>query len=167
MITEGRKVYVLTNNLSQNITITTNSPFAISLDSVNYSTSITLGTGGGHFYVRYQPAPGNQNDAGTVSLVSGSTSTSIDLLGFSCTITCTPPQDLSISSADLQHLHLSWNAPVADQTEQSLSWNNRSASTFARYGSSRWTLVQRFTEADLVPHHNRRRSCRKNSSRSH
>ncbi|MCR4856723.1 MAG: C10 family peptidase, partial [Bacteroidales bacterium] len=152
-VTEGRKVNVLTHSLTNNITITTSSPFAVSLDSVNYSTSITLGTGGGNFYVRYQPAPGNHNDVGTIALASGSMSASIDLQGLSCTITCTPPQDLGISSNDLQHIHLFWSSPQADQTEQTLSWNDGNLSTSYSYGYNQLTLLQRFTEADLISHH--------------
>ena len=153
VVTEGRKVSVLTHSLSNNITITTNSPFAVSLDSVNYSTSISLSSSGGNFYVRYQPAFGNQNDAGTVSLVSGSKSASIDLQGFSCTISCLPPQDLAVSSTDLQHLHLSWSAPQVDNTEQTLSWNDRALSYTFTYGSSQLTMLQRFNEADLISYH--------------
>ena len=153
VITEGRKINVLTHNLTNNITITTSSPFAVSLDSVNYSTSITLSSNGGNFYVRYQPSPGNQSNTGTVNLVSGSKSASIDLQGFSCTISCLPPQDFTISSSDLQHLHLSWNAPQVDQTEHTLSWNDRALGTRYSYGTSQLTLLQRFSEADLVAYH--------------
>ena len=152
-ITEGRKINVLTHNLTDDITITASSSFAVSLDSINYSSSIILNSNGGNFYVRYQPAPGDQNDSGTISLVSGPQFASIDLLGLSCTINCLPPQDLTISSSDLQHLHLAWSAPQTDQTEQTLSWNDRQRSTRYSYSSSQLTLLQRFSEADLVPYH--------------
>ena len=88
IVSEGRKINVVSNNLSSPITISTSSPFFVSTDSVHYGSSITMGTGGGYFFVKYSPSTGIQRDSSSITLASGSTTTSIVLQGFTFVIDC-------------------------------------------------------------------------------
>ena len=152
-ISEGRKVNIITHNLSNPVSITTSSPFFVSTDSVHYSTSVSLSTGGGAFYIRYQPATGIHSDSANVAITSGSLTENISLKGFTYTINCLPVNDLNISSSDLSHINIAWTEPQMDTTPQILTWNNAKTSNYS-YNNNKVTLLQRFTTADLASHHN-------------
>ena len=135
------------------MTISTNSPFFVSTDSVHYGSSITMGTGGGYFFVKYSPSTGIQRDSSSITLASGSTTTSIVLQGFTFVIDCQPINNLNISSSDLSHINIVWTEPQMDTTPQILTWNNAKTSNYS-FNNNKVTLLQRFTTADLASHHN-------------
>ena len=153
IVSEGRKINVVSNNLSSPITISTSSPFFVSTDSVHYGSSITMGTGGGYFFVKYSPSTGIQRDSSSITLASGSTTTSIVLQGFTFVIDCQPINNLNISSSDLSHINIAWTEPQMDTTPQILTWNNAKTSNYS-FNNNKVTLLQRFTTADLASHHN-------------
>ncbi len=150
---EDRKVHVITHSLSNPISISTSSPFFVSTDSVHYSTSVSLSTGGGAFYIRYQPTAGIHADSANVAITSGSLTENISLKGFTYTINCLPVNDLNISSSNLSHINIAWTEPQMDTTPQILTWNNAKTSNYS-YNNNKVTLLQRFTTADLASHHN-------------
>nr|MCR5550471.1 C10 family peptidase [Bacteroidales bacterium] len=153
---EGKKVRVITHHLSNPISITTSSPFSVSTDSVHYSSSVSLPTGGGTFYVRYQPAAGIHVDTNSIVTVSsGSLTENISLKGYTYAINCLPVNNLSITSSDLEHIHLGWTAPQIDTTPQTLSWNTGVYSNSTSIRDNKVTLLHRFTPTDLVPQHNK------------
>ena len=149
---EGRRVYVITHNLSNALSISINSPFAVSTDSVHYSTSVSLPSGGGSFFVRYQPSVGLQADSANVTITSGSSSTTVSLKGFTYTINCLPVNNLNITSSDLSHINIAWTEPQMDTAPQILTWNDAKTTNYS-FNDNKVTLLQRFTTADLASHH--------------
>ena len=80
-----RQTTVIGYNLTSDITAITDAPFAVSTDGTTWNTTASLSAAGGTLYVQYVPtAEGFDN--GTVELVSGSASATIDLVGaaFEC-----------------------------------------------------------------------------------
>ncbi|MBP5205252.1 MAG: C10 family peptidase, partial [Bacteroidales bacterium] len=153
---EGKKVNIITHHLSDPISVTTSSPFAVSTDSIHYSHSLSLDTVGGAFYVRYEPATGIHSDVSQVTISSGSLSVSVSLSGNTFMLNCIPVQDLNIVSSDLQHINLSWTRPQIDTTSQILTWNEGLYSYYSfPSDSNKFILLQRFAESDLVPYHNK------------
>ena len=149
---EGVKVNIITHNVSSPITVATIPPFAISADSINYGNSITIGTGGGHFFVRYEPNAGLQADTGIVTISSGTLATSVTLQGYTYNINCLPISDINITSSDLEHILLTWSEPTIDTTPQTLSWNDGHISNYS-FNDNKVTLLQRFVTSDLASIH--------------
>lgn len=79
-------------NLTGNIAISTQAPFAVSLDGSNYTTSVSMPAAGGTLYVQFAPTSVNAVNE-TVTLTSGSLSATISLTGsgFECTAITTFP----------------------------------------------------------------------------
>lgn len=89
-------------NLTGNIAISTQAPFAVSLDGSNYTTSVSMPAAGGTLYVQFAPTSVNAVNE-TVTLTSGSLSATISLTGsgFECTAITTFPYTCTFAEDDV------------------------------------------------------------------
>lgn len=82
--TKAEIVVVKGHNLTDAITVTTNAPYEVSTDSINWNTNINIASEGDTIYVRYTPpTPGTHTGKITLSNPLASNFT-IDLIGLSC-----------------------------------------------------------------------------------
>ena len=156
-VSSSQSTPILAAHLSTNITATVSGNFKISTDNVNFYTSKTLGSSGGTLYVRYEPTASSGTEHGYVAMVSGSVKDTIYLTGtlYDNTPYCLPPESLSISSQDLHNVSLQWVAPVLTEDPHSLSWSTNNVNSFWGSGYSyKISMLQRFSNEDLVPYHN-------------
>lgn len=65
------QTYVIAYNLTEDITVTTTAPFAVSTDNVTFASTVSMAQNGGTLYIQYAPVSAN-NDEGTVTLSSDS-----------------------------------------------------------------------------------------------
>ena len=157
-VSSSQSTPILAAHLSTNITATVSGNFKISTDNVNFYTSRMLGSNGGTLYVRYEPTASSGTEQGYVALVSGSVKDTIYLTGtlYDNTPHCLPPENLSISSQDLHNVSLQWNAPVLAEDPHTLSWSTNNVNLFWGSGYNyKISMLQRFSNEDLVPYHNR------------
>ena len=156
-VSASQSTTILTVHLSSGITATATGNFKISTDNTNFYTSRTLGINGGTLYVRHEPAATSGSEYGFVTLVSGSVQDTIYLKGilFDNTPHCLPPKNLNISSQDLHNISLHWDAPIIDPDPHTLSWSSQTYTTNLSIGNNyKVSLLQRFSNEDLVPYHN-------------
>ena len=155
-ISEGKPISILTHSLPAPISATATGNFQISTDSIHYSTTLSLSSSGGTLYVRYQPTSSDGTERGFLYLTSGNTRDTISLVGSSYSNTCLPPENLSISSQDLQHISIRWDKPDMDTVPQTLSWSSDYINFSSGYPSDyKVTILQRFCDTDLVALHGR------------
>ena len=93
-------------NLTDMITVSVNTPFEISTDSVNYSQTVTM-TGTEHdLYVRYFPYAAG-TDSAEITLTSGTSSATVNL--YANCIACDYPSNLSVSAITSTSAVVSWS----------------------------------------------------------
>ncbi|MBR5921410.1 MAG: C10 family peptidase, partial [Bacteroidales bacterium] len=156
-VSESKTISVLAANLGSSITATVTGNFKISTNNTNFYTSRTLSSQGGTLYVRYHPTVSSGSETGRLVLTSGNVSDTILLTGtvYDPYPHCLPPEDLSISSQNLQDITIQWNAPVLDPDPHTLTWSSGSAYMNYGYGSDyKKSMLQRFCDTDLVACHN-------------
>ena len=153
--TEDQSILVLATALSAGITATVTGNFRISTDNSNYSTSRTLSTSGGTLYVRHLGCPVGVTDYGTIYLASGSLHDTIRLSGRTLPVpSCTAPQNLSVSSQDLQHIDIQWDAMNANPDPHTLTWSSGVVATnYYYYSDVKFSMMQRYCDSDLVAYH--------------
>ena len=147
-----QKVSVSGSGLSTNIQANVTGNFLISNDSVNFSTTTTLPLHGGELFVKYISSSVEHED-GTITLTSGSSSTTVALTG-QIHGECPSPQNLAISNLN-GAIGLSWDDCASLNAQQGeMTWLNDVANI--HYGSTAAIerhIVQRFDANDLAPYH--------------
>ena len=93
-------------NLTDMITVSVNTPFEISTDSVNYFQTVTMTDTEHDLYVRYFPYAAG-TDSAEITLTSGTASATVNLYG-SC-IACEFPSNLSVSTVTGSSAIVSWS----------------------------------------------------------
>ena len=93
---------VIVYDLTDDITISTESPFALSLDGTDYATSVSMPAEGGTLYVQFAPTSTDASE-GTVTLTSGELNATITLAGsgFECGTITTFPYNTSFETSDV------------------------------------------------------------------
>lgn len=136
----SQSVVVTTSGLSNNITISTAAPFQISGNDNTWSTSLTMASTGGTFYVRYQPTVvGTQT--GTVTLNSvGQTPATVSLSGVATAQgDCDAPINFSVEAIDAVTANLSWTSPTTVSIFEDVE--SHSAFTINSPGSIGWSYI--------------------------
>ena len=149
-VSEGREVSIITNALTADITATAHGNFYISTDSVNYYTTRTISSAGSKLYIQYQPVDNVNNDEGFVTLSSGVTRDTIFLTGKTYNRICLPPQNLTVSSQNLQLISLNWEAPAIDPEPETISWSSDVQSFMGGFSTNAVTILHRYTDTDLM-----------------
>ncbi len=153
-VSETKPVSVLTNALSAPVNATVSGPFQISLDSVNFASSLSLNSTGGTLYVRYEPSSIGHPEHGSLCLASGATVETIMLSGNCYQVNCPPPTNLLVTTQDLQNIDLSWDAAILPLDQQTITWYPGGFCSGVRYGSDvTVSVLQRFCDSDLVVMH--------------
>ena len=151
---EGEPVFFWSNALSSPLTATVTGCFQISVDSVNYGNTITLGNNRGTMYVRFAPTESILVEHGYLYLTAGSIVDTVILTGGAYTISCAPPENLMVSSQDLQHITIQWDSAAPDHYQQIISLGvddlDGRVST-SNYDS--YTFLNRYCDTDLVAYH--------------
>ena len=88
-------------NLTGNIAISTQAPFAVSLDGSNYNTSVSMPAAGGTLYVQFAPTAVGAA-TGSVSLTSGSVNQTLALTGngYACSVITNLPYNCTFAEDD-------------------------------------------------------------------
>lgn len=153
-VSEGAPVNVFTNALTEPLTATATGRFQISLDSVNYANTQTLSANGGTLYVRYASSFDANTDHGYLNLSSGNQNDIISLTGIGYTIRCGAPENLTVTTQDMQNVNIQWDPANMGLTQQELSWDVEDPSFGTGYGSDYMvTYLHRFCDTDLVAYH--------------
>lgn len=153
-VSEGCPVHVLTNALSDSLTAIATGSFQISIDSINYADTLALSATGGTLYVRYTPSPNVTTEHGYMYLSSGSLHDTITLTGSGYTVRCGAPENLTVTTQDLQHITIQWEPTSTGLNQQRLSWGDENPIFGVGYGSDyRVTLLHRYCDTDLVAVH--------------
>ena len=100
--TASKTANVIVYDLTDDITISTESPFALSLDGTDYATSVSMPAAGGTLYVQFAPTSTDASE-GTVTLTSGELNATITLAGsgFECGTITTFPYNTSFETSDV------------------------------------------------------------------
>ena len=157
VVSESKPVNVLTNHLSGGVSAVVTGNFKVSTDNSTFSTSLTMGSSGGTLYVRYHPTINSGTEHGYVVLSSASVHDTIMLTGvvYNATPYCLPPENLSISSQNLQDVSIQWEMPTVPADLHTLTWSANSVNM--NYGSSsdyKRSMLQRYCDTDLITYHN-------------
>lgn len=155
----SKTVSIIATSLTSPITATVSGNFTISTNDTNFTTSQTMSSNGGTLYIRHHPSEVGITDHDYIILVSDNIRDSIALTGNTFRSSCNPPQNLTITSSDMQHINLQWEAPQTISDPVDLSWSNDTISRYLRYrgspGDQKLSMMQRFCDTDLVAHHNK------------
>ena len=153
-VSEGRPVHVMANALSAPLVATATGNFQVSIDSVNYANAQTLASTGGVLYVRYNSLPDVTTEHGYLYLSSGSLNDTVVLTGNGYAVHCGAPENLSITTQDMQHITIHWEPTSARLDQQRLDWGTEDPSFGVGYGSDyNVTLLHRYCDTDLVAFH--------------
>ena len=154
---DSKSVSVLGANLDNPITASVTGSFKISNNNLNFFSIRTLNSNGGTLYVRYEPTINSGSESGYIVLTSGSIIDTIYLSGivYDPYPHCLPPENLTISSQNLQDITIQWDAPVIAPDPHTLTWSSNSANMSYGSGSEyKKSMLQRFCDTDLVAYHN-------------
>ena len=154
MVSESVPIHILANALTAPLTATTTGSFQISADSVNYSSTLPLNSNGGTLYVRFAPSDSISVEHGFLYLTAGSIVDTIILTGGAYNISCAPPENLMVSSQDLQHITIHWDSAVPDHYQQILSLGVNDLDYLANISNyDSYTFMNRYCDTDLVAYH--------------
>ena len=159
---EIQRVEVTTANLEDVVNVLVDGNFSVSLDSVNFSNSLSLPITGGSFYVKYASQQESSNcDRTKVTVTSGVAVDSVLLIGLNYMPACHAPlsmyaeQGTIDAGTDTNQVMLTWQAPLPDMT--TVSWDSIPGSSMGGNQSSYEVIpVHRMEESDLLPFHKHR-----------
>ncbi|MDY6348544.1 MAG: C10 family peptidase, partial [Bacteroidales bacterium] len=157
-VSESKSVFIISTSLVQTINATVVGNFGVSIDSSTYLQNLDINSTGGKLHIRHNGSEVGATEQGLLILSSGSATDTVYLTGntFVDVFDCLPPQNLVISTQDLQHVNLNWNSPTVDHDPKYLSWSSENVSVFSGYASYyRFTMLQRYCETDILPYHNK------------
>ena len=141
--TLSKTVNVSGFNLTSPITVSTNAPFAVSLNDTTFSTSVSLPAAGGTLYVQYAPTAVVPNN-GTVTFTSGEATATVALTGegFECTTVTTFPYETNFTNATLNEC---WT--VEDANADDYTWEFSTSG----YASIRWNASEAMDDWLISP----------------
>ena len=102
----GQLVTVNAFNVTDDITVSVNTPFEVSTDDINYSQMVIMTDTDHDLYIRYFPSIAG-TDSDMVSITSGTASADVALFG-NC-IACDYPSELSVSTVTSTSAVVSWS----------------------------------------------------------
>ena len=103
----SQTVTVTGYGISDDITATTDAPFEISLDNLNYSDEVTMSSTDSILYVRYHPTIAGNNSS-SLTLTAGSTSTDVPLTGSSVDCNNTLPYEQNFDNIPENSIPICW-----------------------------------------------------------
>lgn len=115
-----KSINVTTYNLTEDITVTTNTPFSVSMDNTEFSNSTVIPASGGPLYVKYTAEYGVQTD--NVIFTSSNITKTLHLTGNG--LDCSVPMDLPFSENFENELSACWQN--IDLDEDGYAWTDNS-----------------------------------------
>lgn len=154
---EVQQAEIHTVNVEEPLNLTVGGSFTLSLDSVNFSSQITLPDTGGRFYVRYfSELDYSNSERENVVITTGFLMDSVRLVGLSYMPACNAPLAMSGVQGDIDtdtnQVMLTWQAPETDRHD--VSWDSIPNSTMGSTSPYEVIPMHRLEEIDLLPYHN-------------
>ena len=148
-MSDVKKVNVLATNITENINISSSSGFEISLDSINFSSSVSLPSYGGFFFIRFIPTLTNEFEHGYCALSSGETHDTVNLRGYA-SLACKAPENFTITAPNTHDITLQWTTPtVSDDGPITFSWCDDWTFPFGTHNGTNY-FMHRMALQDLV-----------------